>query len=116
MAEILLDTDVLVDHLRSGSGISADGNGLHYSVISRAELFAGRGTEEGVVGRVLAPLYEHGVDRLIAEGGGRVRRTTGLSLPDALIAATAMLHGLVLVTRNRRHFDRVEGLDIRSPV
>jgi tRNA(fMet)-specific endonuclease VapC len=29
---------------------------------------------------------------------------------DVLIAATALHHGLVLVTANRRHFDRVPNL------
>jgi len=30
-------------------------------------------------------------------------------LPDALIAATALVHRLALVTRNRRDFERVRG-------
>ena len=29
---------------------------------------------------------------------------------DLIIAATALAHGLDLVTQNRRHFERVEGL------
>jgi predicted nucleic acid-binding protein len=30
--------------------------------------------------------------------------------PDKLIAATARHHGLILITRNRRHFSLIEGL------
>ncbi|HLL86564.1 MAG TPA: PIN domain-containing protein [Thermoleophilaceae bacterium] len=30
-------------------------------------------------------------------------------MPDALIAATALVHRLALVTRNRRDFERVRG-------
>jgi len=35
--------------------------------------------------------------------------------PDALIAATALEHGLALVTRNRRDFERVHGLRVLDP-
>jgi len=115
MAELLVDTDVLVDHLRTGRGLGEVGSRLNYSVVSRAELYAGRATEETVVARMLAPLRELEVDRAVAEQGGRVRRATGLALPDALIAATALRYGLVVLTRNRRHFERVEGLALRSP-
>ena len=33
---------------------------------------------------------------------------------DALIAATALQHGLSLATRNRRHFEPVRGLRLRA--
>ena len=33
---------------------------------------------------------------------------------DILIAATAMRHGLIMLTNNAQHFHRVEGLEIIS--
>jgi len=54
-------------------------------------------------------------DRSIAERGGRIRRETGIRLPDALIAATALERGLILTTRNVRDFETVPGLRVRSP-
>jgi toxin FitB len=35
-------------------------------------------------------------------------------MPDALIAATALEHGLSLATRNHRHFQPVQGLRLRA--
>ena len=59
---------------------------------------------------MLAPLVELPVDRTIAERAGRIRRTTGIRLPDALIAATAMTRSMMLASRNRKDFDPIPGL------
>lgn len=40
------------------------------------------------------------------------RRGNLISDPDLLIAATALTRGLILVTRNRRHFQPIPGLSI----
>ncbi len=107
--ELLVDTDVLVDHLRGARRFEPPAT-VHVSVITRAELFAGRATEKASVVRLLAPFIEHAVDAIVAERAGQIRRTHGLRLPDALIAATALEHGLTLVTRNRRGFEDVSDL------
>lgn len=39
----------------------------------------------------------------------------GLTLPDALIAATAIEHDLALYTRNTRHFRMISQLKINQP-
>ena len=52
--------------------------------------------------------------RDIAERAGRIRRETGVRLPDALIAATAIEERLLLATRNRRDLERVRGLRFRA--
>ncbi len=43
------------------------------------------------------------VDRLVAEEWGRMNATRPLSAVDSLLAATAKVHRLTLVTRNVRH-------------
>jgi predicted nucleic acid-binding protein len=85
------------------------------SVITRCELFAGRAVDEKGINAVLAALAEHPVDRSVAERAGRLRRRSGLRIADALIAATAIEHGLTLVTRNEGDFGKVSGLKIRPP-
>ncbi len=113
MADILVDTDVFVDHLRGAEQLRPNRHRLHYSVITRAELFAGN-TASDLVSTLLAPFREVPVDRAIAEHAGRIRRETGIRLPDALIAATALKLKAGLATRNRADFDQVRGLRIRS--
>jgi hypothetical protein len=87
---------------------------MHYSVITRAELLAGNSASNLTV-RLLAPFREIPVDRAVAERAGRIRRETGIRLPDAVIAATALERNLTLTTRNTRDFETVPGLRIRAP-
>lgn len=115
MTRILLDSDVLVDHLRGHRRIVAGNDELFVSTITRAELLSGRGAEERRVRRLLEPMTDLAVDVTIAERAGRLRRDGKRRLPDALIAATALEHRLTLVTRNVRDFEGIRGLKMRPP-
>lgn len=113
MADILVDTDVFIDHLRGASELRPGRHRLHYSVVTRAELFAGNSATD-LVSQLLAPFREISVNRSIAERAGRVARELQLRLPDAIIAATALEGRLALATRNRKHFDGMRGVRIRD--
>jgi toxin FitB len=115
VARVLVDSDVFIDHLRGIRRFSPQGDAIHYSVVTRAELFAGRGSEEVAVSRLLAPFQELPVDRPVAERAGRLRRGKDIRLPDALIAATAIEHDCTLVTRNRADFAGIRQLRLRDP-
>ena len=115
MADLLLDTDVFVDHLRGARRLGLGRNAGCYSVVTRAELYAGASGDEAAVETILRPFREYEVDRQVAQTAGRLRRASGTLLPDALIAATALEHGLTLVTRNIKDFDQIPKLRVREP-
>lgn len=50
------------------------------------------------------------IDRCIA-----LRKTKKIKLPDAIIAATALVQGLTLVTRNTKDFQSIAGLACLNP-
>ena len=115
MTRILVDSDVLVDHLGGHRRFVAGTDELHVSAVTRAELFSGRGGEERRIRRLLEAMVDIPVDAAIAERAGRLRRGTARRLPDALIAATALEHRLTLVTRNLRDFEGIRALRVRPP-
>lgn len=115
VTRVLVDSDVLVDHLRGHRRLDLGRDELHVSVVTRAELFSGSGAEQRMIRRLLEPMTDLAVDAAIAERAGRLRRGTDRRLPDALIAATALEHRLTVVTRNVRHFEGIRGLRLRPP-
>lgn len=115
VADLLVDTDIFVDHLRGSRRLNPASDRLFYSVITRCELYSGSEVEENSVRTLLDPFEEVPVDRAIAERAGRIRRGTRLRTPDALIAATALEHRFMLMTRNSRDFESAPGLKLRVP-
>lgn len=81
-------------------------------MVTRTELLAGQPEYEPAVRRLLAGMDEFVVDRRVADKAGELRRL-GLKMPDALIAATGLVHHLTLLTRNTADFRRVPGLRLR---
>lgn len=45
----------------------------------------------------------------------QLRKAHKIKTPDAIIAATALVHGLVLITRNTSDFKNIPGLDLLNP-
>lgn len=119
---ILVDTDVLIAHLR-GTHAARDwlrnarmSGPLAISVVSITELSGGmRSAERAEVWALLSALRAEPVTEVIARRAGELMRAfrrshAGIGVPDYLIAATAEVKGLDLATLNVRHFPMFEGL------
>ncbi len=114
---ILVDTSVLIDHLRGDDAARealrdavADGERLAASVLTRVEVLAGmRSSEEPATRRLLGSLDWIDVDNDLAERAGTLanrflRSHPGIDPIDFVIAATAERLEARLWTRNVRHF------------
>lgn len=121
---IVADTDVLIDFLagveplasRVGDEIEA---GLATTAVTRFELRAGVRTarQEKAVAGLLEGLVTLPLDTTAADRAAAVRRAleeagTGIGMADSLIAGITLAHGGSLLTRNRRHFERVPELKL----
>lgn len=121
----LFDSNILIYHLRGSlnqrgsdlilEGLTGEGA---YSIISKIELlgFNQTPTEEQQARIFLAGLQELELTSDIAEQTIQLRKNHKIKLPDAVIAATALIHHLTLITRNTRDFFRIAGLDIINPI
>ncbi len=123
---ILVDTSVLIDHLRGDEaaqralvGAVEQGERLACSVVTKVEVLAGmRPGEEPATRRLLDALDWIDVDDGIAERAGAManrylRSHPGVDPIDFIIAATAEQHDAALWTRNIKHFPMFA--DLRSP-
>jgi predicted nucleic acid-binding protein len=120
---VVLDTTVLVDHLRgsslAGEYIAALGAPPSCSEVTRIEVLRGlRSDERRGAERLFALITWVPVDVEVAgragELGRRWRRShPGIGVPDLAIAATAELLEAPLATRNVKYFPMFEGL--RAP-
>ena len=121
----LVDTNVFVDHLRGHPAAVVFFEGLRgandvaFSSICETEMLAGRANAVPSVRSALLRFLQRwkklDVSNPIALRAGDLVRTHGLSVPDAIIAATAIHHKAELVTRNTKDFRRVKGLRTRVP-
>lgn len=126
----LADTDWVVHALHGNRAVIrrldelAD-EGIGISIVSIAELYQGVFYSTDPQGNELRLLeFLSGYDvvqidddicREFARARGRLKAAgTLIGDLDVLIGCTALRHGLTLLSNNRRHFQRLEGLNIIS--
>lgn len=125
MKRYLLDTNILIYYL--ADAIPPDRideveamlrSSFHISIIAKIEFLGWKKhtpegyakAEEFIRSAEVFPLID-----TIADSAIHLRRTYGIKLPDAVIAATAIVHDCVLVTRNESDFTGVCTLEVYNP-
>lgn len=125
---ILADTDVLIDSLRgkepSRSRVAGEleQDTLATSSITVFELTSGARSDKQAdsIADLLAVLRVLPFDTRAAQAAADVRRHLEgsgqpIGMADYLIAGIAVSRSIPLMTRNRRHFERVPGILLTSP-
>lgn len=122
MARYLLDTGLLIQHLRGKRRAVqlmrnlGKSNQLAISTVTRLEIHAGmRPEQEYATQKLLSRFASLDLDRNIAERAGKLvqilsQQNKSIGMADTIIAATALQHNITLVTLNKKHFERVSGL------
>lgn len=125
---IIADTDVLIDFLR-GKGFAEKVShriktgGLHTTAVTAFELWTGAKTEQQIhaVDTLLAALIILPLDSTSAKRASKVRRdlekkNATIGMADSLIAGICLERNGVLITRNKKHFERVIGLKLSQEI
>jgi len=114
---LLIDSDILIEVsrgrnesvIRNWKDLADSSLALSCSAVTVAEVWQGAlPSEHAILDRLFSALLCLPVDQTIARLAGdylrHYRRSHGLELGDALIAATTAVHGATLWTRNHKHY------------
>jgi tRNA(fMet)-specific endonuclease VapC len=126
----LIDTDWVIDHFNNRAPATQrlrelQSHGLAISITTVGELWEGvllsnsRERAESLLRRFIGQVHVVEIDEEVSERFGQIRGTLRregnlIGDLDILIAASAQRYDLMLLTNNRKHFERIEGLRIES--
>jgi predicted nucleic acid-binding protein len=116
---LLIDIDIFIDYFKVGLlGQVFEGKEfeIYYSAVTKKELLSKSGLRESERQAILLTLKRYRLipldDRIARKYSDLRGRYPTLEKADALIAATALVRKLPLVTRNTRHVQNIDGLTI----
>jgi len=118
----LADTNAIIDYLEDllprDAAELLDKSKFQMSVVSRMELLAWpKATPEQLtlLENFVAASNVFPLDEAIILKAIEIRKFDRLKLPDAIVAATAVVHNLKLITRNQSDFKKVASLQSLDP-
>ena len=120
---ILVDTDIFIDHFRnfksSTAFIENTAADIAVSVLTVTEILSGKDCEKSEVRSQIEDFFSSmkkiEVDLNMAKKAGEFRRVYGISLVDAIIAATAFELKIPLCSRNKKDFGKIKQIELKIP-
>lgn len=122
---ILLDTSVLIDYFRKQDKqrsllfqLVQQGYQLQISAVTEFEVYSGVTDAQQTFWislleeMIVIPFGSTEAHQAVRTQRELRRARKQLDIPDLFIAATALVHGLPVATLNRKHFERVIGLQV----
>ena len=122
---ILIDTSILIDLFRktdktNSALIALVKKGYTYCIssVTEYEIYTGASLVQSdfwddFLQRTEVLSFDKSVARVAVDINNDLkRRSKQISVPDLFIAATAISNNLFFATLNRKHFERIEGLNI----
>ena len=115
--KLLIDTDIFIDYFNTGlfsTILERKGFEIYYSAVSKKELLSKPGLKESERQAILYTLRRYRIipleSRIASRYSDLRRQHPSLGKEDALIATTALVRRLPLVTRNWKHYKDIKGL------
>jgi tRNA(fMet)-specific endonuclease VapC len=122
---ILVDTSILIDYYRKTDkeksvwiALVRQGYSFAISAITKYEIYSGATQNQLTFWSTILeainiiPLDEVSVDTAVIINSGLKKKRKQIDLADLFIAATAVAHNLSLATLNKKHFDRIDTINI----
>ena len=121
--EYLMDTNAIIDFLigslPASSRAAISQMKPVISVITHIELFSSNKTSEQELLQLNAfvkvATVINSIDTRIVAEAIKIRKALKIKTPDAIIAATAIVYDLILITRNTRDFVGIPTLILLNP-
>ena len=120
--EYLIDTNAVIDYLDNKLPVKAgelmDGIDSRISVITRMELLSWPGASEEqtlILNEFINASEVFALEEPVIVKAIEIRKTHNSKLPDAIIAVTALVNKLTIISRNTKDFDKIEGLEVLNP-
>ena len=123
MRPVILDSCILIDYL-NGVSLASDTVKEYaavsaISVITWMEVMVGAlrldRKRQQITRNFLARFTKLPVCEAVAELAAVICAQRGIKLPDAIIDATAQVTNRLLITRNVKDFERIEGIILLNP-
>lgn len=118
---MLLDTNIVIYFAKPGGEELSrwiDDPAAFVSIVTRIEALGFpriSADEEAAIKEALSAMPEAGLSDAVAERAIGLRQQRKMGIGDAIVAATALVHEVPLVTRNIGDFKHIAGLRLINP-